>query len=63
MNKAKMVVLVSAIIMEIGAVIVIAKAIATDSSATKGIIFLAIGLFFLLVALTRKPKDVKSDAK
>ena len=62
MNKGKMVLLVSAIIIEIAAVILIAKAIATDSSATQGIIALVMGLA-LLVALTRKPKDVKTDAK
>ena len=62
MKKANTAMLVSAIVIEIAALILIAKAIATDSSATQGVILLALGLVFLGIALTRKSKDVKSDA-
>ena len=57
-----MILLISAIVIEIAAVILIAKAIATDSSPTQGVIFLAIGLVFLVIGLTKKSKDVKPDA-
>jgi putative exporter of polyketide antibiotics len=61
MDKPKMILLGSAIIMEIAAVILIVKAISTDSSPTQGLTFLAIGLVFLVIGVTRKPKVVKPD--
>ncbi len=57
----KMVLLVSAIVMEIAAVIMIAKSIATDSSPTTGLMFLVIGLFFLVIGITRKSENGKSE--
>ncbi len=66
MSKAKrnkMVLLVSAIVMEIGAVIMITKAIATDSSPTQGLMFLAFGLVFLVIGMTRKSENGKSETK
>jgi len=65
MNKAKrtkMVHLVSAIVIELAAVIIIAKSIATDSSPTQGIILLGFGLVFLVIGITRKTEDTKKDA-
>ena len=61
-KKAKMVLLVSAIVMELAAVIMIAKAMATDSSPTQGLIFLAIGLVFLVIGMTRKSENGKTEA-
>ena len=57
MKKAKMVFLVSAIIIEISAVIMITKAILTDSSPTQGLMFLSIGLVFLVIGITKKSKN------
>ena len=61
-KRGKMVLLVSAIVIELAAVIMIAKAIATDSSPTTGLTFLAIGLFFLVIGMTRKSENGKTDA-
>jgi hypothetical protein len=60
-KKTRMVLLAFAIIIELAAVIMIAKAIATDSSPIQGLIFLAIGLFFLIIVVTRKSEDGKSE--
>jgi len=62
MKKAKMVLLVSAIVIELAAVLIIAKAIATDSSPTQGLIFLGFGLVLLVIGMTRKSKNGKTDA-
>ena len=61
-KRAKMVLLVSAIVIELAAVIIIAKSIATDSSPTQGIILLGFGLVFLVIAISRKADDTKKDA-
>lgn len=61
MDKPKMILLGSAIIMEIAAVILIAKTLSTDSSPTVGLMFLIIGLVFLVIGVTRKQKDVKPE--
>lgn len=61
MDKPKMILLGSAIIMEIAAVILIAKALSTDSSPTVGLMFLIIGLVFLVIGVTRKQRDVKPE--
>lgn len=60
-KKAKMVLLVSAIVIELGAVIMIAKAYFTDSSPATGLAFLAMGLVFLVIGMTRKSEDDKSE--
>lgn len=57
-----MVLLVSAIVIELAAVIMIAKAIATNSSPTTGLTFLAIGSFFLVIGMTRKSENGKTEA-
>ncbi len=62
-NKTKMVILVSAIVIEVAAMIMIAKAIATDSSPTQGLMFLAIGLIFLVIGMTRKSENGKPETK
>ena len=61
MDKAKMALLSSAIIMEIAAVILIAKSISTDTSSVPGLILLIVGIVLLVIGTTRKPKDVKPD--
>ena len=61
-KKEKMVLLVSAIVSVFAAVIIIIKAIATDSSPTQGLIFLSFGLFWLVFALTRKSKNDNTNA-
>lgn len=61
MDKSRMILLSSAIIMEIAAVILISKALFTDSSPTVGLMFLAIGLVFLVLGVTRKQRDVKPE--
>lgn len=61
MKKAKMVLLVSAIVIELAAVIMIVKSITTDLSPTQGLIFLAIGLVFLVIGLTRKSENGKTE--
>lgn len=61
MKKSKMVFLASAVVIELAAVIMIVKAIATDSSPTTGITFLAIGLIFLVIGMTRKSENGKTD--
>lgn len=60
-KKNKMLLLVTAIVIEIAAVIMIAKAIATDSSPTQGLMFLAIGLVFLVIGMTKKSENGKSE--
>lgn len=62
MDKPKMILLASAIIIEIAAIILIAKAISADSSPAQGLMFLAVGLVFLVIGIRRKPKDIKTDA-
>lgn len=62
MKKAKMVLLVSAIVIELAAVVMIAKAMATDSSPTQGLLFLSCGLILLVIGMTRKSKNGKADA-
>lgn len=64
MNKAKktkMVLLASALVIELAAVIMIAKALATDSSPTTGLTFMAIGLFFLVIGMSKKSENGKSE--
>ena len=61
-KRGKMVLLVSAIVMELAAIIIIAKSIATDSSPMQGLTFLAIGLVFLVIAISKKAGDTKKDA-
>ena len=60
-KKARMVLLVSAIVIELAAVLIIAKAIATDSSPTQGLIFLGFGLVMLVIGMTRKSKNGETD--
>ena len=60
-KRGKMVLLVSAIVMELAAIIIIAKSIATDSSPMQGLTFLAIGLVFLVIAISKKAGDTKKD--
>lgn len=60
-KRAKMVLLVSAIVIELAAIIIITKSIAADSSPTQGIILLGFGLVFLVIALSRKAQDTKKD--
>ena len=65
MNKAKrgkILFLLSAIVIELAAIIIIVKSLATDSSPTQGIILLGFGLVFLVIAITRKADDTKKDA-
>jgi len=62
MKKAKMVLWVSVIVIELAAVFIIAKAIATDSSPTQGLLFLSFGLVLLMIGMTRKSKNAKADA-
>ena len=65
MNKAKknkMVAWVCVIIIEIVAVLLITKAIVTGSSPWTGILFLIVGLFFLLIAIKGKSENGKRDA-
>ena len=61
MKKDKLLLLASAIVIEIAAIIMIAKAISTDSSPAIGITFLAIGIFFLILGITKKGEPGKSD--
>jgi hypothetical protein len=61
-KKSKMVLLVSAIVIELAAVIMIAKAYFTDSSPTTGLTFLAIGLVFLVIGIATKSENGKTDA-
>ena len=61
-NKAKKVLLVSASVIELAAVIMIAKAYATHSSPTTGLTFLTIGLVFLVIGITRKSENGKSES-
>ncbi|GEM_PF-6003141 len=63
MDKTKLVFLASAIIIEIAAIILIVKAISTDTSPTQGVIFLAIGLVFLIIGLIKKPKNADTESK
>ena len=58
MDKGKMALLSSAIIMEIAAVILIAKSISTETSSAPGLILLIVGIVLLVIGTTRKPKDV-----
>lgn len=60
-NKAKMVFLVSAVVMELSAILLLIKAIATDSSPTIGIMILAIGMLFLIIGITRKSEGDKPE--
>mgnify|MGYP001583582305 CR=1 FL=1 len=60
-KKAKMVFLASVVVIELAAVIMIVKSITTDSSPTTGITFLAIGLIFLVIGMTRKSENAKTD--
>jgi len=57
-----MLLLVSAIVIELAAVIIIAKSIATDSSPTQGVILLGFGLVLLVIGITRKSENAKTDA-
>ncbi|MGH2567394.1 MAG: hypothetical protein ACRDGA_03575 [Bacteroidota bacterium] len=62
MKRARMLLLLSAVVIEIAAVILIVKAIATDSSPTEGLVFLSFGLIVLLIGLRKKPESGKTDA-
>ncbi|MEP6596230.1 MAG: hypothetical protein ABJA71_09795 [Ginsengibacter sp.] len=57
MKKTKMMLLVPAIVIELAAVIMITKAYVTHSSPTNGLTFLAIGLVFLVIGITRKSEE------
>jgi hypothetical protein len=54
MKKARMILLVSAIVIELTAMIIITKAYFIHSSSSTGPIFFAIGLVFLVIGMTKK---------
>jgi multisubunit Na+/H+ antiporter MnhB subunit len=60
-KKFKMTLLVLAVVVELVAVFVIAKAYATESSPTIGLTGLVIGLVLLVIAMTRKSESGKAD--
>lgn len=62
MNKSKMVFLVSAILAEIAGIILLVKAVATDSSITQGLIFLVVGMLFLVIGIAKKPTNVETHS-
>lgn len=51
-----MILLVSAIVIEVAAIVLIVKSIVTDSSPTLGIIFLAVGMTMLVIGLATRSK-------
>lgn len=61
MKKKKIILLMSAIVIELASVIMIIKTYITHSSPTSGLIFLAIGLVFLVIAITKKSEKGKSE--
>ncbi|HEX9614322.1 MAG TPA: hypothetical protein VGA55_02405 [Bacteroidota bacterium] len=60
-KKARRVLLVSAAVIELVAVILMVKAIATDSSPTIGIVFLIFGMIFLIIGMTGKAENRKTE--
>ena len=60
-NTAKMVLLASAIVTEIAAIIILVKAVSTDSSPATGLAFLAIGMVFLILGVTKKSEGGKPE--
>ncbi|MBW3565295.1 MAG: hypothetical protein KY459_11260 [Acidobacteria bacterium] len=54
--KPSMILLVSAIVIEVAAIVLIVKSIVTDSSPTLGIIFLAVGMTMLVIGLATRSK-------
>ena len=60
-KKDKLLLLASATVIEIAGIIIIAKATASDSSPAAGIVFLAIGLVFLIIGITKKGESSKTD--
>ena len=63
MDKSRMIFFGGAIIIEIAAILILVKAISTDSSPAQGLMFLAIGLLFLIIGITRKSKDSKKETQ
>jgi len=61
-NKTKVILLVSAIVIGLAAVIMITKAYVTHSSPTTGLTFLAIGLVFLAIGITRRSGNGKPES-
>ena len=61
-NKAKMILLVSAVVIEFAGVILLSKAYATHSSPTTGLTFIIIGLMFLIIGITRKSENGNSES-
>ncbi len=57
MQKSKMILLISAIVMEIVAIILIAKATGAGSSPAIGIVLLVIGLMLLIIGVSNKTGD------
>ena len=61
-GRAWKVLLVSAIIIELAGVVMITKAYATRSSPAIGLTLLAIGLVFLIIGITGKTQNGKSES-
>ena len=63
MKKNKILFLSAAIVMEIAAVILIGKAISSNSSPTMGIAFLVIGLAILIIGIASKSTEDNKNPK
>ncbi|MCI0707086.1 MAG: hypothetical protein L0Y80_06370 [Ignavibacteriae bacterium] len=58
MNKGKQLFLATGIILELVAVILLAK---SEGSTGTGVVFLAVGLVFLIIGITRKPQPAEKQ--
>jgi hypothetical protein len=63
MKKSKILLLAAAIVIEIAAIFLITKSISSDSSPVIGIVFLAIGLMFLIIGITSKENGDEKNSK
>lgn len=60
-KKDKLLILAWAIAIEIAGIIIMARAFASDSSPAAGIIFLGVGILFIIIGITKKGDAAGTD--